>query len=177
MSSSDKSKLDGISSGAEVNVQADWSETTSSEDSFIRNKPDLPNNIPDAPTAGSAAAVYELQVATNGVSSWQTAYLPTTAKITAGGTFPADPNTGDIHFATAAIATAPDNVREADGSTVRSAVVKGDIYEFELISGNDVWVLEGNLDTAPPLASGSVAGLLSVPLTSRNWLASKTVPK
>ena len=106
-------------------------------------------------------AVYELQVATNGVSSWEVAYLPTNAKITAGGTFPADPNAGDLHFATAAIATAPDNVREADGTTARTAVAKGDIYEFEVISGNDVWVLEGNLDTAPPLASGSVAGLLS----------------
>ena len=161
MSSSDKSKLDGIASHAEVNVQADWSETTSSEDAFIKNKPDLPNNIPDAPTAGAADAVYELQVATDGVSSWQVAYLPTAATITAGGTFPGSPNVGDLHFATADIATAPSDVREADGSTVRSSVVKGDIYEYELIDANDVWVLEGNLDTNPPLASGSVDGLLS----------------
>jgi hypothetical protein len=36
---SDKSKLDGIESGAEVNVQADWGETDPLSDSFIQNKP------------------------------------------------------------------------------------------------------------------------------------------
>lgn len=41
MSSSDKTKLDGIASGAEPNVQADWAETDNTLDSFIRNKPSL----------------------------------------------------------------------------------------------------------------------------------------
>lgn len=35
----DKSKLDGIASGAEVNVQADWSETNPNSDAYIKNKP------------------------------------------------------------------------------------------------------------------------------------------
>jgi hypothetical protein len=39
MSSTDKSKLDGIASGAEVNVQADWNATTG--DALILNKPTL----------------------------------------------------------------------------------------------------------------------------------------
>jgi hypothetical protein len=39
MSTTDKSKLDGIESGAEVNVQSDWNAT--SGDSFIQNKPTL----------------------------------------------------------------------------------------------------------------------------------------
>ena len=37
----DGAKLDTIETGAEVNVQADWSQTADSEDSFIRNKPTL----------------------------------------------------------------------------------------------------------------------------------------
>lgn len=37
MSASDKSKLDGIAAGAEVNVQSDWNAT--SGDAFIKNKP------------------------------------------------------------------------------------------------------------------------------------------
>ena len=41
MSADDKAKLDGIASGAEVNVQADWSETDSTSDAFIQNKPNL----------------------------------------------------------------------------------------------------------------------------------------
>lgn len=36
-----KDKLDGIASGAEVNVQADWDEVDSSADSYIQNKPNL----------------------------------------------------------------------------------------------------------------------------------------
>ena len=39
MSSTDKTKLDGIASGAEVNVQSDWNAT--SGDAFIQNKPNL----------------------------------------------------------------------------------------------------------------------------------------
>ena len=46
MSSSDKSKLDGIASGAEVNVQANWTESDSSSDSYIQNKPS--NLVQDA---------------------------------------------------------------------------------------------------------------------------------
>ena len=36
----DKEKLAGIDGGAEVNVQSDWNEISSSSDAFIRNKPE-----------------------------------------------------------------------------------------------------------------------------------------
>lgn len=39
MSSTDKSKLDGIESGAEANVQSDWNQTTTTADNYIKNKP------------------------------------------------------------------------------------------------------------------------------------------
>ena len=39
MSTADKQKLDGIATGAEANVQADWNSTDSSSDTFIKNKP------------------------------------------------------------------------------------------------------------------------------------------
>lgn len=35
-----KDKLDGIASGAEVNVQIDWNQTDSTKDDFLKNKPD-----------------------------------------------------------------------------------------------------------------------------------------
>ena len=41
LSASDKTKLDGIASGAEVNVQANWTESNSGSDAFILNKPTL----------------------------------------------------------------------------------------------------------------------------------------
>jgi hypothetical protein len=41
MSSADKTKLDGIDAGAEVNVQSDWNQTTTTADDFIKNKPNI----------------------------------------------------------------------------------------------------------------------------------------
>ena len=43
MSASDKSKLDNISAGAEVNVQSDWNETDNTKDAFIKNRPGVEN--------------------------------------------------------------------------------------------------------------------------------------
>lgn len=37
----EKNKLSGIATGAEVNVQSDWSESSSSSDAYIKNKPTL----------------------------------------------------------------------------------------------------------------------------------------
>lgn len=39
MSKEDHAKLDGIATGAQVNVQADWEEADQSNDAFVRNKP------------------------------------------------------------------------------------------------------------------------------------------
>lgn len=38
----EKNKLSGIASGAEVNVQADWNVTDSASDAYIKNKPTIP---------------------------------------------------------------------------------------------------------------------------------------
>ena len=43
----DQTKLDGIAEGAEVNVQPDWDETDSNDDSFIQNKPTIPDEFTD----------------------------------------------------------------------------------------------------------------------------------
>lgn len=43
MTSEQASKLAGIQEGAEVNVQADWSQTDSSADDYIKNKPEIPS--------------------------------------------------------------------------------------------------------------------------------------
>jgi hypothetical protein len=39
----DKSKLDSIAANAEVNVQADWDEQDTDADSYIKNKPAIPD--------------------------------------------------------------------------------------------------------------------------------------
>lgn len=47
MDAADKSKLDGIQAGAEVNVQADWTESDTTSDAYIRNKPNIPTKTSD----------------------------------------------------------------------------------------------------------------------------------
>ena len=42
-----KTKLEGIAAGAEVNVQADWSQTDDTADDYIKNKPTIPT-VPSA---------------------------------------------------------------------------------------------------------------------------------
>lgn len=42
-----KNKLNGIATGAEVNVQSDWNTTDTSSDAFIKNKPAIPTKTSD----------------------------------------------------------------------------------------------------------------------------------
>lgn len=55
-----KNKVNGIASGAEVNVQADWNVTDTSSDAFIKNKPTIPAGVSpatQAPVMDGTAAV------------------------------------------------------------------------------------------------------------------------
>ena len=47
MSYSDKDKLDNIESGAEANVQSNWSQSDNSKDDYIKNKPTIPSKTSD----------------------------------------------------------------------------------------------------------------------------------
>lgn len=57
--STEKTKLSGIATGAEVNVQSDWSVTDTTNDGYIKNKPTIPSEITPSSTtpkvAGTAA--------------------------------------------------------------------------------------------------------------------------
>ena len=43
MTAAEKTKLSGIATGAEVNVQSDWNQTNNAADDFIKNKPTIPD--------------------------------------------------------------------------------------------------------------------------------------
>ena len=43
----EKNKLAGVAAGAEVNVQSNWTQTNSSADDFIKNKPSIPTKTSD----------------------------------------------------------------------------------------------------------------------------------
>jgi hypothetical protein len=53
MSSGQRSKLNGIEAGAEVNVQVDWNQTDTDADDYIKNKPSIPSPY-SLPTASSS---------------------------------------------------------------------------------------------------------------------------
>ena len=63
LSSTDKTKLDGIAAGAEVNVQSDWNQTDNLADDYIKNKPTIATY--DVFTYGSDATPGE--AGTNGL--------------------------------------------------------------------------------------------------------------
>jgi hypothetical protein len=53
LSTAEQTKLSGIATGAEVNVQADWNQADSGADSYINNKPTIPAGVSPATTVVS----------------------------------------------------------------------------------------------------------------------------
>lgn len=107
LSASDKTKLDNIASGAEVNVQSNWTEADSSSDAYILNKPTLATvatsgsyndllNKPTIPTntsdlnnnsgfiTSSDIPVTDVQVNSSSVVTSGVANIPTAASNTYG---------------------------------------------------------------------------------------------
>lgn len=65
MSRADKGKLDGITAGAEPNVQSSWTEADSTSDAYIANKPDIIIPQPSPAALGGIAAPKYLMVVTS----------------------------------------------------------------------------------------------------------------
>jgi len=63
----DKAKLDGIETGAEANIQADWTQTDTTADDYIKNKPTIPT-VNDATLTiqknGTAVGTFSANAAT-----------------------------------------------------------------------------------------------------------------
>ena len=67
ISAADKTKLDGIATGAEVNVQSDWSVTDTTSDAYIKNKPTIPSAVTESTVSGwgftkNAGTVTKVQI-------------------------------------------------------------------------------------------------------------------
>lgn len=60
----EKTKLGGISEGAEVNVQSNWNETNSSSDAYIQNKPTIPTALADLTEDSSHKVVSQTSITT-----------------------------------------------------------------------------------------------------------------
>lgn len=60
-----KGKLDNIESGAEVNVQADWAETGTTSDAYIKNKPTIGNGVLTIQKNGTKVDAFSANQTTN----------------------------------------------------------------------------------------------------------------
>ncbi len=80
----EKNKLGGIEAGAEVNVQADWNESDSTKDDYIKNKPTLRQ-----PSTDGTAGQYLKSNGNGNSPSWETMDSSPTANstkaVTSGG--------------------------------------------------------------------------------------------
>lgn len=93
MSATDKTKLDGIQAGAEVNVQADWNQSNSSADDFIKNKPTVPT-VTDTYSSSSTDAMSGIAVASaiqnksnrSELDEWFETQVSTDGKVQSNGT-------------------------------------------------------------------------------------------
>ena len=127
-----KTKLDGIAAGAEVNVQADWNQTTDTADDYIKNKPNLAtvatsgsyNDLSNKPSI-PAAQVNSDWNAASGVA--QILNKPTLGTAAAAAT---------TDFATAAQGTKADSAIQ--GVKVGSTTLTPDSGKAVTITKNDI---------------------------------------
>ena len=83
----DQTKLAGIAAGAEVNVQADWNQTTTTADDYIKNKPTIPTSADGSETkvtaginvtvsgAGTTSSPYEISAGSGLTNFTESNYL------------------------------------------------------------------------------------------------------
>lgn len=104
MSASDKTKLDTVQTGAQVNVQADWAVTNSQSDAYIKNKP-APYQLPIASSSvlGGIKVGTGLQITGDGTLDVQVegALIFRGAK-KPSDTAPSNPSSGDVYVMSAA---------------------------------------------------------------------------
>lgn len=169
---SEKTKLAGIASGAEANVQANWSQTNTSADDFIKNKPSLAtvatsgsyNDLSNKPTI-PAAQVNSDWNASSGVAeilNKPSSYTPSSHKhgnIQNGGTL----QTTDVAIANGDKLVVTDSSNSAkiartsvafDGTTTTQALSKKGTFEtFSKFSGSYI-----DLTNKPSINSVELSG-------------------
>lgn len=152
----EKNKLNGIASGAEVNVQADWSITDSESDAYIKNKPVIPTKTselindsgftdnythPDIDTATNPNGLYKIATDENGHVT--EAVSVSKEDITALGIPAQDTNTWRGIQNNLISASTTDSLSAAQGK-----VLKG--------------LVDGHTHSYLPLTGGTMSGLLKM---------------
>jgi len=156
MSAADKTKLDGIASGAEVNVQSDWDAT--SGDGLILNKPTIPSGITDlsytaAPTEGTVES-----------STGTDATLPLANSTNAGLLSPSDKTKLDGIAAGAEVNVNADwNATSGDALILNKPTIPSGVTNLSYTTAASSGTVNSSTgtDATIPAATTSLAGLLT----------------
>lgn len=82
----EKTKLEGIAAGAEVNVQADWNQTTNTADDYIKNKPTIPAAAEGSETKVTAGT----NITVSGTGTQENPYIINSSGASINGVNPGD---------------------------------------------------------------------------------------
>lgn len=185
MTGADKTKLNGIASGAEVNVQSDWDQTDTTADDYIKNKPTIPAAI-TVDSAFSSTSENPVQnkvinTALRGKANGNARifvgssndYADTATKTVSCADYDAIRG-GDIlivNFITSNTATAPKLNVNGTGAKSVTQIKNGELVPLVTPSSlrkvcvfvyGDSWILQGAYDdTTYSNATTSAAGLMS----------------
>lgn len=146
MSSEDYVKLSGIEEGAQANVQADWTQSDSTSDDYIKNKPTLgtasAKNYTSSVTDGSTDLVESGAVHDAIASAISSVYKPSGDKTVAElvSSLLVVANLGNVYNMTDSGTTTADFVGGAGkpiniGDNVAIVDVGSGTYKFDLLSG------------------------------------------
>ena len=136
MTAAEGTKLAGIATGAEVNVQADWNESDNSSDAYINNKPSIPATLDDL-TDVSTTGVTSGQVLTYNGTGWE-------------GTTPSAGTVTDVQIdSTSIVSSGVANITTMTGAGASAAGAKGLVPapsagdENKFLAGDGTWKTGG----------------------------------
>lgn len=193
-----KTKLDGIATGAEVNVQSNWNETDTGSDAFIQNKPNLAtvatsgsyNDLSDKPTIptvnnatltiqrnGSSVGTFTANASSNKTinitvptTAADVSALPASTKY--GASIVMSINTTDYKITT--------TLKDQDGNTLGTAQVIDLPLESVVVSGsydstNKKIILTLQNGSTIDIPVGDLVAGLQTEITSTNKLSADLV--
>lgn len=170
MSSADKAKLDGVATGAEANVQANWTESDSTSDAFILNKPtklsDFTNDG-DGTSGSTFPTTEEMEEAIK--SQIGSVFDPKGSTLFENLPAPSASTLGDMYNVTDAFVTTDDFVEGAGVSVpagtnvyiVNNGTSASPVYKYDLYSGfvdlSDYW----NTTNLPAITTAEIDAMMA----------------
>lgn len=128
-----KNKLDGIASGAEVNVQSDWNVTDTASDAFIKNKPTIPAAVTvDTALSNSSTNPVQNKVINTALGNKANTASPTLTGTPKAPTAATGTNTTQIattEFVTTAISNAQVGAASFQGTVSNNTTISDSSYK------------------------------------------------